>query len=96
MGDKNLKKQKIITNEALFSFVFFLYLYYASYYFFEMYVIYDKDGVLRFFNSDREACIDYAKLFELNSAHYYFMDLIVSIDTEVNINLELNQAESNN
>ncbi len=61
-----------------------------------MYGIYDKDGILRFFNSDREACIDYAKLFQLNSAHYFLMDLIVSIDTETNINLDLNQAENNN
>ena len=61
-----------------------------------MYGIYDSDGVLRFLNSDREACIDYAKLFELNSAHCYLMDSIVSIDTEANINLDLNQAESNN
>ena len=61
-----------------------------------MYGIYDRDGVLRFLNSDREACIEYAKLFELNSAHYYLMDLIVSIYTEVNLNFDLNQAESNN
>ena len=61
-----------------------------------MYGIYDKDGVLRFLNSDREACIDYAKLFELSSAHYYLMDLIVSNDTEANINLDLNQVENNN
>ena len=61
-----------------------------------MYGIYDKDGVLRFFNSDREACIDYAKLFELNSSHYHLMDLIVSIDTGANINLDLNQAKNNN
>ena len=58
-----------------------------------MYGIYDRDGILRFLNSDREACIDYAKLFELNAAHYF---LIVSIDTEVNINFDLNQAENNN
>ena len=61
-----------------------------------MYGVYDKDGVLRFFNSDREACIEYAKLFELNSSHYYLMDLIVSIDTGANINLDLNQAKNNN
>ena len=34
-----------------------------------MYSLYDRDGVLRFANSDREACLDYAKLFELNSAN---------------------------
>ena len=61
-----------------------------------MYGIYDRDGVLRFLNSDKEACIDYAKLFELNSANYHLMDLIVSIDTAADINLDLNQAGNNN
>ncbi len=61
-----------------------------------MYGLYDKDGVLRFINSDREACLDYAKLFELNSAHCYLMNLIASMDNENNINVDLNQAENNN
>ena len=61
-----------------------------------MYGLYDRDGVLRFTNSDREACLDYAKLFELNSANCCLMNLIVSIDKEANINLDLNQAENNN
>ena len=50
-----------------------------------MYGLYDRDGVLRFANSDRKACLDYAKLFELNSAHYCLMNLIVNIDKEVSI-----------
>ena len=61
-----------------------------------MYGLYDKDGVLRFVNSDKEACLDYAKLFELNSAHCCLMNLIASMDSENNINLDLNQAENNN
>ena len=61
-----------------------------------MYGLYDKDGVLRFVNSDREACLDYAKLFELNSAHYCLLNLISNIDKENNINLDQNQAENNN
>ena len=61
-----------------------------------MYCLYDNDGVLRFINSDREACLDYAKLFELNSAHCYLMNLIARMDNENNINLNLNQAENNN
>ena len=48
-----------------------------------MYGLYDRDGVLRFANSDREACLDYAKLFELNSAHCCLMNLIVSIDKKL-------------
>ena len=61
-----------------------------------MYGLYDNDGVLRFTNSDKEACLDYAQLFEMNSAHCCLMNLVDSIDTEANINLDLNQAESNN
>ena len=61
-----------------------------------MYSLYDKEGVLRFVNSDREACLDYAKLFELNSAHCCLINLISSMDKQININLDLNQAESNN
>ena len=61
-----------------------------------MYGLYDRDGVLRFANSDREACLDYAKLFELNSGHYCLMNLLVSIDKEANFNLALNQVECNN
>ena len=61
-----------------------------------MYGLYDKDGVLRFVNSDREACLDYAKLFELNSAYCCLTNLVASMDKQININLNLNQAEYNN
>ena len=61
-----------------------------------MYSLYDKDGVLRFINSDREACLDYAKLFELNSAHCCLINLIASMDKQNNVNLVLNQEENNN
>ena len=61
-----------------------------------MYGLYDRDGVLRFANSDREACLDYAKLFELNSAHCCLMNLVFSLDKETNFDLHLNQEESNN
>ena len=61
-----------------------------------MYGLYDNDGVLRFTNSDKEACLDYVQLFEMNSAHCCLMNLVASIDKENNINLDLNQAENNN
>ena len=61
-----------------------------------MYGLYDRDGILRFVNSDKDACLDYAKLFELNSADCCFMNLVTSINKENNINLDLNQAENNN
>ena len=61
-----------------------------------MYSLYDRDGILRFLNSDKEACLDYAKLFELNSAHCCLMNLIFGIDKEAIINLDLNQVGNNN
>ena len=61
-----------------------------------MYGLYDRDGILRYANIDREACLDYAKLFELNSAHCCFLNVIASIDKCDNINLDLNQEENNN
>ena len=61
-----------------------------------MYGLYDNDGLLRFVNYDREACLEYAKLFELKSQHYCLMNLIVSSDIQNNINLDLNQGENNN
>ena len=59
-----------------------------------MYGLYDNDGVLRFTNSDKEACLDYAQLFEMNSAHCCLMNLVASVDKDNDISL--NQAESNN
>ena len=61
-----------------------------------MYGIYDRDGVLRYLNSDKGACLDYAELFELNAEHFCLMNLIVTIDKEANINLDPNQGENNN
>ena len=40
-----------------------------------MYGLYDKEGVLRFVDSDKDACIAYAELFELSSTNYCLMDL---------------------
>ena len=40
-----------------------------------MYGLYDKEGILRFVDSDKDACIAYAELFELNSTNYCLMDL---------------------
>ena len=61
-----------------------------------MYNLYDRDGILRFVNSDREACLDYAELFELNSANFTLMNFIDSVDISNNINLDLNLEENNN
>ena len=40
-----------------------------------MYGLYDTDGVLRFVGGDREACVDYAKLFDLPSVECCFIAL---------------------
>ena len=40
-----------------------------------MYGLYDKEGILRFVNSDKDACIAYAELFELGSTNYCLIDL---------------------
>ena len=64
--------------------------------FFDMYGLYDRDGVLRFANCDRESCLDYAKLFQLKSENYCLVNLVNSSDKEAYINLGLNQEENNN
>ena len=40
-----------------------------------MYGLYDKEGILRFVDSDRDACIAYAELFELGTTNYCLIDL---------------------
>ena len=40
-----------------------------------MYGLYDKEGILRFVDSDKDACIAYAELFELGPTNYCLMDL---------------------
>ena len=61
-----------------------------------MYGLYDRDGILRFVNSDRKACLDYAELFELNSENFCLMNLIEGTTKENDITLDLNQVENNN
>ena len=40
-----------------------------------MYGLYDQQGILRFVDSDKDACIAYADLFELGSTKYCLIDL---------------------
>ena len=40
-----------------------------------MYGLYDKEGILRFVDSDKDACIAYAELFDLGSKNYCLMNL---------------------
>ena len=57
-----------------------------------MYGLYDKEGILRFVDSDKDACIAYAELFELGSTNYCLMDL-ANETKKVNItNLDQSQG----
>ena len=61
-----------------------------------MYGLYDKEGILRFVDSDKDACIAYAELFELGSTNYCLMDL-VNDTKKINGNTNLDQnLEANN
>ena len=61
-----------------------------------MYGLYDKEGILRFVDSDKDVCIAYAELFELGSTNYCLMDL-VNNTKKVNGNTNLDQnLEANN
>ena len=62
-----------------------------------MYGLYDKEGILRFVDSDKDACIAYAELFELGSTNYCLMDMLK--DTKrINgkANLDQRQGVNNN
>ena len=61
-----------------------------------MYGLYDRDGILRFINSDIEACLDYAELFEIKSTNFCLMKLIENIDKKNDPNLDLNREENSN
>ena len=62
-----------------------------------MYGLYDKEGILRFVDSDKDACVAYAELFELSSTNYCLMDL--ANDTKKvrgKTNLDQNLGVNNN
>ena len=62
-----------------------------------MYGLYDKEGILRFVDSDKDACIAYAELFELSSANYCLIDL-PNDSKKINgkATLDQNQGGNNN
>ena len=61
-----------------------------------MYGLYDKEGILRFVDSDKGACIAYAELFDLGSTNYCLMDLTIDTKKVVAANLDQNLGENNN
>ena len=60
-----------------------------------MYGLYDKEGILRFVDSDKEACIAYAELFELGSTNYCLMDLASDTKKLKDTNFDQSQEENN-
>ena len=61
-----------------------------------MYGLYDKEGILRFVDADKDACIAYAELFELGSTNYCLMDLASDTKKVIRTNLDQSQAGNNN
>ena len=61
-----------------------------------MYGLYDKEGILRFVDTDKDACIAYAELFELSSTNYCLMDLANNTKKVNFTNLDQNLEGSNN
>ena len=62
----------------------------------KMYGLYDREGILRYVNSDKDACIAYAELFDLNAQSYSLMSLNDSIEDLGDINFDQNQAKNSN
>ena len=61
-----------------------------------MYGLYDKQGILRFVDTDKDACIAYAELFELGTTNYCLMDLAKDTKEVLNTNLDQNLEGNNN
>ena len=61
-----------------------------------MYGLYDKEGILRFVDSDKDVCIAYAELFELGSTNYCLMDLASYTKKVTAANLAQNLGGNNN
>ena len=61
-----------------------------------MYGLYDKEGILRFVDSDKDACIAYAELFELGSTNYCLIDLAEDAKNINGTNLDQSLGGSNN
>ncbi len=61
-----------------------------------MYGLYDKEGILRYINSDKSACIAYAELFDLNSSSYSLLALNENNEEFSDINLDQSQVENSN
>ena len=61
-----------------------------------MYGLYDKEGILRFVDADKDACVAYAELFELGSTNYCLMDLDNDTKKVKGTNLDQSLGVNNN
>ena len=61
-----------------------------------MFGLYDKEVILRFVDSDKDACIAYAELFELTATNYCLIDLANETKKVKGINLQRSQGGNNN
>ena len=61
-----------------------------------MYGLYDKEGILRFVDSEKDACIAYAELFELGSTNYCLMDLANDTKKAKSTNVDQSPGGNNN
>ena len=61
-----------------------------------MYGLYDKEGILRFVDSDKDVCIAYAEFFELGSTNYCLTDLADNTKKIKSTNLDLSLEGNNN
>ncbi len=61
-----------------------------------MYGLYDREGILRYVNSDKDACLEYAALFELNDKNYSLLSLNNIEEDFKDINLDQSQEVNNN
>ena len=86
--------QKITSQKSHLSFIFSLDL--NSRFILLMYGLYDKEGILRFADSDKDACIAYAELFELGSTSYCLMDLANNTKKAKGTNLDQSLEGYNN
>ena len=61
-----------------------------------MYGLYDKEGILRFLDSDKDVCLAYAELFELGSTNYCLMEITSNTKKVGDTNLDQSLAGNNN
>jgi len=61
-----------------------------------MYGLYDKEGILRFVDSDKATCIAYAELFELGSTNYCLINLTNDTKKVKVTNLDQSLGVNNN